>query len=267
MRVVILENADQVAGRAASLVLQQVQRKPDSVLGLATGGTPLATYRRLVDAARSGQVAFHQVTTFNLDEYVGLTADHPQSYRTYMRKELFEPAGFDLSRCHLPDGTRVAWEELQRECQSYERQIRESGGIDLQILGIGTDGHIAFNEPGSSLASRTRVKALTEQTRQDNARFFASPDDVPKLAITMGIGTILEARQIVLLATGGQKAKAVHALVEGPLTAQVPASALQMHPQVTVLLDVEAASWLARKDYYQHVEAIQSALESGGQIP
>ncbi len=267
MRVVILENPRQVAQRAAALVIQQVQCKPDCVLGLATGGTPLDTYRELVAAARGGTLSFAAVTSFNLDEYVGLSADHPQSYHTYMRGALFEPAGFDPSRCHLPDGTKTTWDELQQECGDYERRIRDAGGIDLQILGIGTDGHIAFNEPGSSLASRTRVKALTEQTRQDNARFFASADEVPKLAITMGIGTILEARRIVLMATGSKKAKAVHASVEGPVTAQVPASALQLHPNVTVLLDVEAASWLARKDYYQHVEAIQSALETGGHLP
>ncbi len=258
MRVVILDSEQEVSQRAANLICELVGSKPDAVLGLATGGTPLGTYRELVDRCQTGQISFSTTTTFNLDEYVGLDADHPQSYRSFMRQNLFEPGDFNFDRCHLPAGCS---RDLSQACQSYEAEIVDAGGIDLQLLGIGTDGHIAFNEPGSSLASRTRVKALTEQTRTDNARFFDSLDQVPTLAITMGIGSILDARHIVLLAMGAGKASAVRAFVEGPITAQVPASALQLHPRVTVLLDQAAASWLVRRDYYQHVENIQRQLE------
>ncbi|MEZ6134336.1 MAG: glucosamine-6-phosphate deaminase [Pirellulaceae bacterium] len=254
MRVVLLETPQQVSERAADLFCEQMRNKPTTVLGLATGSTPLGTYQELVRRHRSGEVSFSQATTFNLDEYLGLSAEHPQSYHTFMKEHLFSQADFDSSRCFIPDGQCDDW---RVECARYERLIQQQGGIDIQLLGIGTDGHIAFNEPGSSLASRTRIKALTKQTRADNSRFFDSPDDVPRVAITMGIGTILEAEHIVLLATGASKASAVRAFIEGPVTAQVPASALQLHPRVTVLLDRQAADWLVRKDYYAHVESIQ----------
>lgn len=263
MRIVILENADQVATAAADVIASTVQRHPEAVLGLATGGTPLGTYQKLVERAKRGEVAFDRVTTFNLDEYVGLPADHPQSYCTFMRRHLFEPGGFALERCYLPNGSVTTWQDLEEECRRYETLIQRAGGIDLQLLGIGADGHIAFNEPGSSLASRTRVKALTEQTRRDNARFFSCIDEVPRLAITMGIGTILEARRILLLATGEQKAEAVRAFVEGPVSAQVPASALQLHAATVVMLDAPAATLLARKEYYLSMERIQQRLEAG----
>ncbi len=259
MRVVILENAEQVSSRAADIFCDLIGETPDAVLGLATGGTPLGTYRELVTRYRGGKVRFADVTTFNLDEYVGLPPEHSQSYRTFMRTHLFDQADFSDRRCHLPDGTLG---DYQRACEDYERQIDNAGGIDLQILGIGTDGHIAFNEPGSSLASRTRIKALTEQTRSDNARFFDSLDAVPRLAITMGVGTILDAEHVVLLATGSSKAAAVQSFIEGPVTAQVPASALQLHQRVTVLLDQAAASRLVRQDYYRYVESIQAEIEA-----
>ena len=258
MRVVILESPPDVSSRAADLICQAVTAQPQIVLGLATGGTPLGTYRELVERYRAGRVSFSQVTTFNLDEYIGLPREHEQSYWSFMHHNLFSLADFPPERCHLPDGqasdTAVA-------CSEYEQRIADAGGIDLQLLGIGTDGHIAFNEPGSSLASRTRLKALTEQTRRDNARFFASLDEVTKLSMTMGVGSILSAKRILLLATGLNKAAATAALVEGPVTAQVPASALQLHPQVTVLLDRDSASQLKRADYYQEVEFIQRGLE------
>ena len=263
MRIVILDDEAAVSRRAADILCQHVQSSDTPVLGLATGGTPLGTYKELVRRQQEGLVDFSAVTTFNLDEYVGLPPEHEQSYCTFMRQNLFDPARFDLSRCHLPVGHLENYEE---DCQHYEQRISDAGGIDIQLLGIGTDGHIAFNEPGSSLASRTRIKALTEQTRSDNARFFDSLDEVPKVAITMGIGTILEARKIVLLATGEGKASAVRSFVEGPLTAQVPASALQLHEAVTVLLDEAAAAWLVRQDYYRHVEAIQRELEERSRI-
>ncbi|MCA9126444.1 MAG: glucosamine-6-phosphate deaminase [Planctomycetales bacterium] len=259
MRIVILESAQAVSHRAADIMCELLNDKPNAVLGLATGGTPLATYDELVVRYNQQEVSFAQATSFNLDEYVDMSPEHAQSYHTFMRENLFRHIDIDASNCHLPDG---ASDNHWRACEHYEQLIDQAGGIDLQLLGIGTDGHIAFNEPGSSLASRTRLKALTEQTRRDNARFFDSLEDVPRLAITMGIGTILEAHDIVLLATGAGKAGAVRAFVEGPVTAQVPASALQMHPNVTVLLDEDAASWLVRTDYYRQVEAVQRSLET-----
>jgi glucosamine-6-phosphate deaminase len=259
MRVVILDSADLVAARAAEQIKTCLSENPRAVLGLATGGTPLGTYRELVRLHKRGEISFSNCTTFNLDEYVGLPKEHPESYYSFMHQNLFSQADFNVANCYLPDGNRPDYEVL---CEEYEQKIADSGGIDLQLLGIGSDGHIAFNEPGSSLASRTRLKALTQQTREDNARFFNSMDEVPELAITMGIGTILEAKKILLLATGEGKASAVRAFIEGPLTSQIPASALQLHPHVTVLLDNAAAGWLVRRNYYEHVESIQRRLES-----
>jgi glucosamine-6-phosphate deaminase len=258
MRVVILDNPHEISRRAADILCQAISQLPTCVLGLATGSTPLGTYQELIQRHQAGQVHFGKVSTFNLDEYVGLTREHEQSYWYFMCKNLFEQADFQLERCFIPEGSAA---NLATACQRYEQLIAQAGGIDVQLLGIGTDGHIAFNEPGSSLASRTRIKALTEQTRQDNARFFKSLAEVPKLALTMGVGTILEARHIVLLATGNNKSAAVKALVEGPVTAQVPASALQFHPRVTVLLDQGSAQALSRVDYYLEVEKIQRQLD------
>lgn len=259
MRVVILEDAGAVSNRAADIFCQTLKRKPDSVLGLATGGTPLKTYQELARRYQAGKVSFSDATSFNLDEYVGLPEGHPQSYRQFMHEHLFSCTDFDADRCHLPDGSSG---DLEAASEQYEAAIQSAGGIDLQLLGIGSDGHIAFNEPGSSLASRTRVKALTQQTRQDNARFFESIDEVPRLSITVGIGTILDAKHIVLLATGEKKASAVRAFVEGPVTSMLPASALQLHRRVTVLVDEAAAAWLARADYYRQVEEVQLELEN-----
>lgn len=260
MRVVILEDSQHVSQRAADIICQTITNQPDAVLGLATGGTPLGTYRELVARYERGEVSFASTTTFNLDEYVGLKRSHPQSYHTFMQTHLFSLADFTAEHCHLPNGD---CNDLRAECLRYERAIEHAGRIDLQLLGIGTDGHIAFNEPGSSLASRTRVRALSARTRQDNARYFGSVEEVPPLAITMGVGTILDSRHVLLLATGENKVDAVKAFVEGPVTAQVPASALQLHPQVTVLLDAAAAKGLEKIDYYQHVEAFQIKLETG----
>lgn len=258
MRVVILESPQEVSSRAADMLCQLIASKPDCVLGLATGGTPLGTYRELVARHRAGEVSFSAVTSFNLDEYVGLPPNHPQSYSHFMREHLFDQTDFSSQRCHLPNS---AADDLLAACDEYEAMIANAGGIDLQLLGVGGDGHIAFNEPGSSLASRTRLKALTERTRNDNARFFDSLDEVPKLSMTMGVGSILDARRILLLATGGNKANVIKALVEGPVTASVPASVLQMHRRVTVLLDRDAASGLSRASYYEEVERIQRSLE------
>lgn len=258
MRVVILKNADEVSKRAAEVIAGVVHRQPRAVLGLATGSTPLWTYQRLVELYATGQVSFAEVTTFNLDEYVGLGPKHPQSYHYFMHSHLFQHIDVAPERSHVPDGMVSDYELYSRQ---YEESIRDAGGIDLQLLGIGTDGHIAFNEPGSSLGSRTRLKALTEQTRRDNSRFFSTIDEVPKLAVSMGVGTIMESRQILLLATGAGKAAAVRSFIEGPITSQITASALQMHPSVMVILDDAAADWLERRDYYDEVEVAQRELE------
>jgi glucosamine-6-phosphate deaminase len=258
--VIIEKSTPEVARRASRIVAELVRRKPDCVLGLATGSSPLATYGELIRLHREEGLDFSQVTSFNLDEYVGLAGSHPQSYRYFMQRHLFDHINIDASRTHVPDGRAL---DFEAHCRQYEQRIRDAGGIDLQILGVGSDGHIAFNEPGSSLGSRTRLKTLTSKTVLDNARFFGSAELVPKLAITMGVGTILESRRCLLLALGAHKAGAIRSTVEGPVTAQVTASALQLHRDVTVILDEEAASWLARRDYYEEVERAQQLLETG----
>jgi glucosamine-6-phosphate deaminase len=251
MRVVIHATAE-VAGRAAADLIAR------TVLGLATGSTPLAVYRELVRRHREEGLDFSQVTTFNLDEYVGLAGTHPQSYRFFMQEHLFSHLNIRPERTHVPDGRAL---DFERHCESYERQISQAGGIDLQLLGIGTDGHIAFNEPGSSLGSRTRVKTLAGETIRDNARFFGGEDQVPRMAVTMGVGTILDSRQCLLLALGEHKARAIRDTVEGPVTAQVTASALQLHRDVVVILDEAAASLLSRRGYYDQVERVRQELE------
>jgi glucosamine-6-phosphate deaminase len=260
MRVIVEQDRDGVSRRAAQIVANLVRRKPRCVLGLATGSTPLGTYAELVRMHREEGLDFSRVVTFNLDEYVGLAATHPQSYRFFMQQNLFDHINVDPRDTHVPDGRAL---DFDAYCEQYERMIAEEGGIDLQILGIGGDGHIAFNEPGSSLGSRTRLKTLTEETVRDNARFFGSEKDVPRLAITMGVGTILESRQCLLLAAGASKARAIRDTIEGPITAQVTASALQLHRDVIAILDHEAARLLERRDYYREVEQAQAALQSG----
>jgi glucosamine-6-phosphate deaminase len=202
---------------------------------------------------------FSRVVTFNLDEYVGLEPTHSQSYRHFMQENLFRHLNIDLRNTHVPDGRAP---DLEAQCEAYERLIREAGGIDLQVLGIGRDGHIAFNEPGSSLGSRTRLKTLTMETVRDNARFFGSEDAVPRLAVTMGVGTILESRRCLLMACGQEKAEAIRDTIEGPITAQVTASALQLHREVIAVIDEAAASALARRKYYLEVEDAQERLEA-----
>ncbi len=189
---------------------------------------------------------------FALDEYVGLDPAHPESYRSVIARQVVEPLGLDPARVHVPNGSL---EGIDHAGDDYERALAEAGGVDLQLLGIGTDGHIGFNEPGSSFASLTRVKTLTQQTREDNARFFASIDDVPRHCITQGLGTILRARHLVLLAFGAGKAAAVAGAVEGPVTASLPGSAIQLHPHATVLVDEAAASELRFADYYRYTFA------------
>ena len=257
MEVVIADTREEVAVRAADVVCRQLAAKPDCVLGLATGGTPVRLYQELIRRHRDGQVSFAEVTSFNLDEYVGLPPEHPQSYRRFMEEQLFEHIDIDRARTHVPDG--MAANPLEAG-PAYERAIAAAGGIDLQVLGIGRDGHIAFNEPTSSLGSRTRIKTLTEDTLRDNARFFQAGEFQPRLALTMGIATILDARHVVLLATGAHKAAAVRDMVEGPVAAVCPASALQFHAKAQVLLDSEAAELLEHRKYYKHVLREQDAL-------
>jgi glucosamine-6-phosphate deaminase len=266
MEVIIESSAECASVLAARMVARLVRSKPAAVLGLATGSTPLALYRELIRMHREEGLDFSRVTTFNLDEYVGLGAGHPASYHHFMRENLFSAINVLPENTHIPDG-RAA--DVRLECERYEEKIRSAGGIDLQVLGIGSDGHIGFNEPISSLASRTRIKTLTPRTRADNARFFNSAEEVPHHVVTMGIGTIMEAREVVLLGFGASKAEALALAVEGPLSAQVPASVLQLHPNAHVLMDEPAAGRLSRTEYYRYVFANKpawqrSGLEAGG---
>ena len=258
MRVVIENSAEAVSQFVADRIAQWVRHHPSCVLGLATGSTPLGTYRELIRLHREGSLDFSAVTTFNLDEYVGLSPSHDQSYQYFMQDNLFQHVNLSAESTHVPDGLAT---DLASHCLQYEESIRDAGGIDLQLLGIGTDGHNAFNEPGSSLGSRTRLKSLTHETIRDNARFFENESEVPRLAITMGVGTIMEARQCLLLATGENKAEAIQATIEGPVTAQITASALQYHPNTIVVVDEAAGSRLQRKDYYREVELAQLEWE------
>ena len=245
MEIIILPTPSDVARTAADAIEEQVRSGP-SVLGLATGSTPLGTYQELIERHRNG-LSFARAQAFLLDEYVGLPSAHPQSYHSVIRDEFTASVDFAADAVHGLNGMA---EDLQAEAEQYEARIAAAGGVDIQILGIGTDGHVGFNEPMSSLGSRTRIKTLTRQTRQDNARFFDSADDVPDHVLTQGLGTIREARHLLLLAMGEAKAEAIAAAVEGPVAAICPASALQLHPHVSVLVDEAAASRLAHRDYY-----------------
>ena len=248
MEVVISTSSDEAGTLAANAISELLRLRPEAVLGVATGSSPLIIYDELGRRVAQRSLSLARAQAFMLDEYVGLPADHPQRYRNVIRDEFVDKVDIDPANVHGPDGLAA---DLESACEAYERAIADAGGVDLQILGIGTDGHIAFNEPGSSLASRTRIKTLTSQTRRDNARFFeGNIEAVPQHCLTQGIGTILEARHIVLVASGRRKAEAVHQLVEGPVSAMWPATALQLHPHVTVFLDTAAASRLQLASYY-----------------
>ncbi|TLM76045.1 glucosamine-6-phosphate deaminase [Pseudarthrobacter sp. NamB4] len=249
MEVVILNGSKQIARLAADAVGALLRRKPDAVLGLATGSSPLPIYDELAGRHERAGLDFSRASGFSLDEYVGLPAGHPESYREVVRREFTDRVNILPENVHGPDGSAA---DIPAACRAYEEAIAAAGGIDLQILGVGTDGHIAFNEPGSSFASRTRIKSLIEQTRRDNARFFTSLAEVPHHVLTQGLGTIMEARHIILVATGAQKAQAVRDFVEGPVSAICPASILQFHPHATILLDEAAASALKLADFYRH---------------
>lgn len=249
MEVIILADAATIGGVAADAVGALLDRKPDAVLGLATGSSPLAIYDELAARCSAGQISFRQAGGFTLDEYVGLPAGHPERYRNVIDTVFVSRVDFAPGAVLGPDGLAT---DIPAACAAYEDAIRGAGGVDLQILGIGTDGHIGFNEPGSSLASRTRIKTLTQQTRLDNARFFGDDlDAVPTHCLTQGLATIMAARHVILVALGRSKAEAVHHLVEGAVSAMWPATILQHHPHVTVLLDDAAAQRLQLIGYYR----------------
>ncbi|MGB9677015.1 MAG: glucosamine-6-phosphate deaminase [Candidatus Ratteibacteria bacterium] len=252
MRVLIVKSYEDMSKEAAKIVKDLILKKPNCVLGLATGSTPVGLYKELIRMHKEEGLDFSKVTTFNLDEYYGLSGDHPQSYRYFMDVNLFNGINIKKENTHVPDG-KVPFEKIEEYCKNYEEMIKKAGGIDLQVLGIGGDGHIGFNEPGSSIFSRTRLVALDEQTIKDNSRFFEKIEDVPRFALTMGVGTILEAKEIIFLANGEKKAEVVAKAIEGPITSQVTASVLQLHPRVNIILDESAASRLIRKDYYKFV--------------
>lgn len=250
MEVVIRPNADAAADLVARVIAQEMRGNPHLVMGLATGNTMEAVYARLVQMHREEGLDFSGCRTFNLDEYVGLSSNHANSYRHYMNHHLFLQVNIDLRNTHLPDGMAA---DLAAECANYERLIAENGGIDLQLLGIGQNGHLGFNEPLSALRSRTRVKILSPVTRAQNAPLFPRPELMPHRAITMGVGSILDCRRCILLATGEEKAAIVAKAVEGPITSMVSATALQLHPDCTLILDEMAGSRLKESDYYHWV--------------
>ncbi|MCW2289680.1 glucosamine-6-phosphate deaminase [Leucobacter luti] len=256
MDVVIVADAAEVAERAADQIAAVILRRPDAVLGVATGSSPIGTYNALAERVRSGVLDFSRAGAFALDEYAGIDLRHPESYHEVIRRTVTEPLGLDPARVHVPDGSAA---DLTAAGEEYERLILAAGGVELQLLGIGANGHIGFNEPTSSFGSRTRQKTLAPQTRADNARFFDSADEVPVHCITQGLGTILDARELLLVAQGESKAEAVAAMIEGPLASVCPASALQLHRNATVVIDRAAASKLRLTGYYEHVQQYRTA--------
>ncbi len=250
MEVIIQPNDEAAASLTARIIARELRANPHLVLGLATGKTMERVYRHLVRLHQTENLDFSLSRTFNLDEYVGLFPSDPNSYRYYMNHHLFRHVNVDMRNTHLPNGLAT---DLDAECRHYEASIQRFGGIDLQLLGIGKAGHIGFNEPLSALRSRTRVKALTPITLEQNAAVFGGEDKMPRRAITMGVGTILECRRCILLATGSSKAKVIAQAVEGPITSMISATALQLHARSTVIVDEEAAANLIEKDYYRWV--------------
>ena len=258
MLVILKRDNDEVNEQAAQLIAGAIKKKPALNLGLATGNTMVGLYKHLVRLYQAGSLDFSQLTTFNLDEYLGLPATHEKSFHHFMQENFFRHVNVPPRNIHIPDGGIRG--HYDAYCASYEQSIRAAGGIDLQLLGIGRNGHIGFNEPTSSLASRTRLKVLSRETLDDNAKFFRPGEESPRCAITMGIGTILEARKILLLAAGASKATAISKSIEGPITCAVSASALQLHPDVTFLLDEPAAAQLTQRNYYNRVLEMTALL-------
>lgn len=239
MNIIVVKDYNEMSRKAAHLFVGQILQKPDSVLGLATGSTPVGLYKELIKFYKEGMIDFRSVMAFNLDEYLGLKPDHAQSYAKFMQDNLFEHINMQSEKYHIPSGTAT---DFEAECDRYEDLIAQAGGIDLQILGIGRNGHIGFNEPDIKFEAITHVVQLDEQTISDNARFFNNIEEVPKKAISMGIKTIMQSRGIILLASGQEKADAVAGMVSGKITPELPASVLQLHPNVTIIVDEAAAS-------------------------
>jgi glucosamine-6-phosphate deaminase len=258
VEIVIVRDAAE-AGRVAALkIASVVERKPEAVLGLATGSSPTGIYASLAARVQAGELDFSRASGFALDEYVGIPLEHPESYASVIHRDVVEPLGMDPARVRVPDGRA---DDIEAAAVEYDEAIAAAGGIDIQILGIGANGHIGFNEPTSSFASRTRIKTLAPQTRADNARFFDDPSQVPTHCMTQGLGTILDAHEVVLVAVGSSKASAVAGMVEGPLSAMCPGSALQLHQHATVVVDEEAAALLTLADYYRYTYANKPAWQ------
>ncbi|MFZ5354390.1 MAG: glucosamine-6-phosphate deaminase [Bacillota bacterium] len=243
MRVVVLKDYEELSKKAAIMIASQIILKPDSVLGFATGSTPLGTYRELVKLYRDGNISFSEITTFNLDEYYGLDRENKQSYYYYMKENLFRHVDIDEQRTHIPDGRAL---DTEAECSQYEESIKRAGGIDLQLLGIGRNGHIGFNEPDVKFEARTHLVNLDEDTIEANSRFFSSPEEVPRKAISMGIKTIMHSRRILLIANGEEKAEVIYDMIKGKITPELPASVLQLHPDVVVMLDKKAGAKISK---------------------
>lgn len=241
MNIYTFRDEEQFVQTGANLISSLLHTNPRAKLGLATGSTPVGLYAKLIEMNRQGLVSFAQTTTYNLDEYVGLPENHPESYRTFMNEKFFNHVDIQIERTHVPNGNAA---DAEAECLNYDKMLEEFGPVDLQLLGLGHNGHIGFNEPGEALSGGTHVVELQEKTRNANARFFPTLDDVPTHAITMGVATILKARQILLLVRGEDKAEIVHRALQGPITTQCPASLLQCHPNVVVLLDQGAGRLL-----------------------
>lgn len=242
MNLFTFDSDDKLNEAAANIIIGQIQTTPRAVLGLATGGTPVGIYKQILNDYHRGMISFKNVTTFNLDEYVGLPINHPESYHTYMNSHLFEHIDLPPSQCYIPDGNAA---DPAEECRRYDQLIEMIGQIDLQLLGLGHNGHIGFNEPAHALIRGTHVVELAEETREANARYFATLDDVPNKALTMGVGTILKAKKILLVVKGADKSDIVQRALQGPITTDCPASLLQTHPNLIVLLDKSAAGKLA----------------------
>jgi len=259
MKILVFKNPEESADHISREILAALRHKPNLVLGLATGSTPIGVYTRLIHAHQNHGADFSGCATFNLDEYLDLPEDHEHSYRHFMNQHFFSGINLDPSNIHFPPSRG---KQLAKQCLDYENKIKARGGIDIQILGIGSNGHIGFNEPTSSLMSRTRIKTLTEKTLRDNSRFYRTLEVQPQMASTVGIGTILEARKILLQAFGRKKVDAVHAAVEGPISAFWPGSALQLHPHVSFCLDAASASKLSLLDYYKRVRENELRLQS-----
>src|ERR1700730_6350180 len=261
MLVVLKSNYDELSLEAARIVANSIRQNPEVRLGFATGSTTVGMYRELVRLHRTEALDFSRVITFNLDEYLGISPEHPQSFHHFMMEHFFLHVNVNPRNIHIPDGT--IYGDYEKYCAAYEGGIQKAGGIDLQILGIGRNGHIGFNEPTSSFASKTRLKVLSKATVEDNRKFFGAGETMPRLAITMGIGTILVTRRVLMVATGAAKAGAVANAIEGPVTGSVTGSALQLHADPTAIVDEEAAAQLKQKDYYRDVMEMTALFTPG----